>query len=115
MEDLESVEFAGIIGAIAEDQHLTRCAQVCFIGTEEDQTEQRGQGTIDEVLGDQDKREEGDTLEEADREATCLNNYLHLVIRNPRKNVWHVDSVFLADTQFSILTAVCMGTTYHQA
>ena len=64
--------FAGIIGAIAEDLHLTRCAQVCFTGTEEDQTEQRGQGTIDEVLGDQDKREEGDTLEEADREADLL-------------------------------------------
>ena len=47
--DLETVEFADVLGAIAEDQHLTRCAQVCFTGTEEDQAEQRDHGTIDEV------------------------------------------------------------------
>ena len=34
--------------------------------------EQRDQGTIDEVLGDQDKDEGGDALEEADREADLL-------------------------------------------
>ena len=50
----------------------TRCAQVCFTGTEEDQAEQRDQGTIDEVLGDQDMEERGDALEEADREADLL-------------------------------------------
>ena len=33
--DLETVEFAEIFGAIAEDQHLIRCAQVCFTGSEE--------------------------------------------------------------------------------
>ena len=27
--DLETVEFADVLGAIAVDQHLTRCAQVC--------------------------------------------------------------------------------------
>ena len=57
VEDLETVELADVLGAIAEDQHLTRCAQVCFAGAEEDQAEQRDQGTIDEVLGDQDMEE----------------------------------------------------------
>ena len=67
MDDLETVEFAGVLGAIAEDQHLTRCAHICFMGTEEDQN-----GTIDEVLGGQDMEEGGDALEEADREADPL-------------------------------------------
>ena len=44
--DLETVELADVLGAIAEDQHLTRCAQICFAGTEVDQAE----GTINEVL-----------------------------------------------------------------
>ena len=52
VDDLETVEFADVLGAIAEDQHLTRCAQVCFAGTDEDHAEQHDQGTIDEVLGD---------------------------------------------------------------
>ena len=64
--------FADVLGAIAEDQHLTRCARVRFAGTEEDQAEQRDQGTIDEVLGDQDMEHGGDALEEADREADLL-------------------------------------------
>ena len=71
VDDLETVEFADVFGAIAEDQHLTRCAQVCFTGTEEDQAEQHDHGTIDEVLGDQ-MEEGGDGLEEADREADLL-------------------------------------------
>ena len=29
VDDLETVECADVLGAIAEDQHLTRCAQVC--------------------------------------------------------------------------------------
>ena len=57
------------IGAIAEDQHLTRCAQVCFTGTEEDRAAQHDQGMIDEVLGDEDMQEGGDVWDEADREA----------------------------------------------
>ena len=72
VDDLETVEFADVLGAIAEDQHLTRCAQVCFTGTEEDQAEQQDQGTIDEVLEDQDMEGGGDALEEADREADLL-------------------------------------------
>ena len=37
VEDLETVEFADVLGAIAEDLHMTRSAQVRFTGTEEDQ------------------------------------------------------------------------------
>ena len=72
VEYLETVEFADVFGAIAEDYHLTRCAQVCFTGTEEDQAERHDHGTIDEVLGDQDVEEGGDVLDEADREADLL-------------------------------------------
>ena len=39
VNDLETIEFSDVLGAIAEDQHLTRCAQGCFAGTEEDQAE----------------------------------------------------------------------------
>ena len=39
VEDLETVEFADVFGAIAEDHHLTRYAKVCFKCTEEDQVE----------------------------------------------------------------------------
>ena len=35
VQDLETVEFADVLGAITEDLHLTRCAQVCFTGTED--------------------------------------------------------------------------------
>ena len=74
VEDLETVEFADILGAIAEDHHLTRCAQVCFAGTEEDQAERHARSTIDEVLEDQDEDEKGDFLEEADQEADLLHH-----------------------------------------
>ena len=74
MDILETLELADVLGVIAEDQHLTRCAQVCFTGTEEDQAEQHGHGTIDEVLGDQDFERGGDALEEADREADLLEH-----------------------------------------
>ena len=68
----KQVEFADVLGAIAENQHLTRCAQVCFTGTEEEQAGQRDQATIDDVLGDQHMEPGGDALEEADREADLL-------------------------------------------
>ena len=69
MEDLETFEFANVLGAIAEDLHLSRCAQVCFAGKEEDQAERHDHGTIDEVRVDQDMEEGRDVLDEADREA----------------------------------------------
>ena len=97
--DVETIKNVDVLGVIAEDQHLTRCAQVCFTGKEEDVAEQRDQGTIDEVRGDQDMEEVGDALEEADREAdlleqisllghpesekrTCLASWLRLPLRN---------------------------------
>ena len=70
--DLETVEFADVLGAIAEDQDLTRSAQECFTGTEEDQAEQRDHGSIDEVLGEQDMAQGEDVLEEAERAADLL-------------------------------------------
>ena len=91
MEDLETVEFADVFGAISEDHHLTRCAQVCFTGTEEYLAERDDHGTIDEVLGDQDLAQGKDVLEEADREAD-----LFLITQRPRKNVQHLGFVFLA-------------------
>ena len=67
VDDLETIEFADLLGTIAENQDLTRCAQVCFAGTKEDcQAQQHDQGTIDEVLEHQDVGEGGDVLEEAD-------------------------------------------------
>ena len=65
------------LGAIAEDQQVQQ----------EDQAEQRDQGTIDEVLGNQDMEEGGDVLEEADREADLLEQVPLLpVTQSQRKN-----------------------------
>ena len=97
MDDLETVKFSEVLGSIAEDQHLTRCAQVCFTSTEEDQAERHDQGTIDEVLGDEDMEEGGDALEEADREADLLEQMLYPVAQSQRKNVWHPGFAFLAE------------------
>ena len=72
VEDLETVEFADVLGAIAEDLHLTRCAQVCFTGAEEDHAERYDQSAIDDVLGDQDLEQGKDVWEQADREADLL-------------------------------------------
>ena len=47
--DLETIEFADVLGAIADLQHLTRCAQVCFAGTEEVQAQQRDQERLTKV------------------------------------------------------------------
>ena len=69
---------------------MTRCAQVCFTGTEDDQAERHDQGTIDDTLGNQDTEEGGDALEEADREADP-------VTQSQRKNVLHPGFVFLAE------------------
>ena len=33
VDDQETVEFADVLGAIGEDQHLTRCAQICGRGS----------------------------------------------------------------------------------
>ena len=48
----ETYEFADVLGTIAEGLHLTRCDQVCFTRTGDDQAEQHFHGTINEVLGD---------------------------------------------------------------
>ena len=86
VDDLKRIEFADVLGAINEDQHLTRCAPVCFTGTEEDQAEQSDQETIDDVLGEQDMEEGRNFLEEADREKLIyLNRRLFPVTQSQRK------------------------------
>ena len=72
LDDLESIEFANVLGTIVEDIHLTRCAQVCSTGTEDDRAEQHDHGRIDKVVGDPDIERGGDSPEEADREADPL-------------------------------------------
>ena len=81
--DLETVEFADVFGAVAEDLQLTRCAQVCFTGTEEDQAERHDHGTMDEVLW-QTKTWKKEEMS------------LSLVAQSPRKNVKHLGFVILA-------------------
>ena len=76
VEDLEAVEFADVLGAIAEDQHLTRCAQVCFTCAEENQAEHHDEGTIDEVLGDQDLDKEKMSWKKLPEKLICFNRYL---------------------------------------
>ena len=72
LDDSRANEFTDVVGVIAEDLHLTQCAQVCSTGTEEDQTEQHDHGTISEVLGDSHMERGGGAPEEADREADPL-------------------------------------------
>ena len=43
-DDLQSVKFADIICAIAEDRPLTKCVRMCFAGSEADHSEPHDQG-----------------------------------------------------------------------
>ena len=70
LDDPETNEFADVLGTIAEDLHLARCAQACFTGTQDDQAEQHDHGTIDEVPGDPYMEQGGGTPKEADREVS---------------------------------------------
>ena len=97
VDDLETVEFADVLGAIAEDQHLTRCTQVCFTGTEKDLAEQHDQGTIYEVLGNQDMEDGGNAWKKLTEKLICSNRCLYMITQNPKKNAWHPGSVFLAE------------------
>ena len=88
--DLEKIEFADVLGTIAQELHLTRCAQVCFTGTEDDQAEQHDHETLDEVLGDPDMERGGDAPEEADREADLPEQ--NTSSRSPRVPTLYVQS-----------------------
>ena len=81
LDDLEANEFADVVGVIAEDLHLTLCAQVCSTGTEDDQAAQHDYGTIDEVLGDPDMEHE-EMLRKTEK-LTHLNRDLFLVTQSP--------------------------------
>ena len=96
MEDLEKVEFRYVLGAITEDLHLTRCAQVCFTGTEEDQAERYDQSAIDDVLGDQDWNKEKMSWKKLTEKLICLNRYLFLVTPRSKNNIKRLGFVFLA-------------------
>ena len=84
---MERVEFADVLGAITKDQHLTRCPQVCFADTEEDQAEEGDQGTFDEILGEQDIEEEEMPKLKLTEKLMCSNKCLFLVTQRPRKSV----------------------------
>ena len=72
VDDSQSVDFAGIIGSIAEDRHLTHCAHVCFAGTEEDQTEPHDEGRLTTSWEITDTDEVTDTTVAVDEEAELL-------------------------------------------
>ena len=97
LDDLEVNDFADVLGTIAEDLHLTRCAQVCFAGTEEDQAEQGDHGTIDEVLGDPRLwNKEKIPWKKLIEMLIYLNRYLFLITQSPRKKVQYHGFVFFA-------------------
>ena len=121
LDDLESIEFANVLGTIAEDIHLTRCAQVCFTGTEDDQTEQHDQGTIDEVLGDPDIERGEDAPEEGDLKAGPPEQIPlpgHPEYRpymfNHEVGIDAFEIIDSVDMRSSTSDAVCMGVTYVQ-
>ena len=78
VDDLGTVEFADVLGAIAEDQHLTRCAQERFRGTEE---------RLTKFWEIKTRNKEEMLWKKPIEKLTCLNRCLYLVTQNPRKNV----------------------------
>ena len=112
LDDLKTNEFADVLGRIDEDLHLTRCAQVRFTGTEDDQAEHHDHGTIDEVLGDPDMERGGDAPEEADREADPPEQIP--LLGHPEVDIDVFEIIDLVDMRSSTLDAVCMGVTYVQ-
>ena len=97
-EDLESIEFAGVLGAIAENDHLTRCAQVCFTGTEEDPAERHERLTKFCEIKTWNK--EKTSWMKLTEKFVSSHRYLFLVSWSPRKNVVHPAFVFLAMLAF---------------
>ena len=98
MDDLETIEFSDVLGAIAEDKLLTRCAQVCFAGTEEGI---KLNSTIRERLTKSWKTEtwkkEETPWKKPIEKLIYLNRCLYPVIHNQRKNVYHLGFVSLAE------------------
>ena len=89
VDDLETVDFADVLGAVAEDHHLIRCAQICFAGTDEERPTKCWEiktWNKEEML-----------RKKPIEKLTCLNRCLYLATPNPRKNAWHPGFVFLAE------------------
>ena len=95
------------LGAIAEDNHLTRCAQVCFTASEEDRAEQHDRGAIDEVLEDQDMQEGRDVLDEAHGDADLLEQMPLLVYLEPILLLGHAESEKERQASWSRLHSPC--------
>ena len=115
LDDLEANEFADVVDVIAEDPHLTQCAQVWSTCKEDDQAEQHDHGTIDEVPGDPYMERGEDTPEEADREVDLLEQILLLGQPESRPCTFNhevgIDVFEIMDsvsTRSSTLDAVCM-------
>ena len=96
VDDLETVEFAGVLGAIAEDQHLTRCAQVCFRGTERTKPNNMTTEQLTKFWEIKTWNKEEMLRKKTIEKLTCLNRCLYAVTENPRRKAWHLGFVFLA-------------------
>ena len=122
LDDLEVNEFADVVRTIAEDLHLTQCAQVCFTGTEDDQAEQHDHGTNDKVRGDPDMEQGGDAPEEADREVDLPERVPlpdHPESRpytlNHEVGIDVFEIIDSVDKRSSTLDSICKGVVYVQA
>ena len=119
MDDSEENEFTDVVCVIAEDLHLTHCAQACCTGTEEDQAEQHDYGTIGKVLGDPHTERGGDAPEEADREADPPEQMPLPGFPESRPHSFNhevgIDVFEIIDSVSHLLLtldAVCMGVAY---
>ena len=91
--DLETIEFADVLGATAENQHLTRVSQV--------QKSTRLNSVIRERLTKFSEiktwKKEEMPWKKLTEKLICLNRCLFLVTQSPRKNAWHPGFAFLAE------------------
>ena len=72
VEDLEEVEFADMLGGIAEEHHLDNSMHDAFVGAEEDREEAGGRNPIDSATNEEDMMLELDPIEEYDNEQDML-------------------------------------------
>ena len=97
VDDLETVEFPDLLGTIAADQQLTRCAQVCFASTERIKLNSTIRDRLAKSWKTKTRKEEEMPWKKLIEKLTCLNGCLYRVTQSPRKNVWHPGFVFLAE------------------
>ena len=78
VEDLDEIQFADIIGSIAESHHLDRCVDAAFVGTEEIEAERI---PIDAIEEPKDSAMPDDAQKRTTMSKICLNGYLCPVIQ----------------------------------